>query len=235
MRQSAEYVLEWPAGGAAELAPAVFDRVWRRDFGPTGFCLIPLPSSIDSYALRAMMLGLIAAVSTESERRTRKRFVYRSAGRFDQQLTTKFHLDGAPDESLLVLGYEPSRVTSRLALADFTRCAFDLGIPPRRFLTEFNPMYPVGAARLAPYVTALTAFESSRPQILLINNSSVPFSPDGTNPLGVMHQAEIPEPLSTERRVVNSVMLAASRTDPDALDAAALAEFVRTDRISQQY
>ena len=71
--------------------------------------------------------------------------------RFDQQETTKFHLDGAPEQSMLMLGYEPSRVVSRLFLADYTRAASDLGITPQLFLTEFNPMYRAEIEKLSPH------------------------------------------------------------------------------------
>ena len=37
-----------------------------------------------------------------------RELLYLTAERFDQQQTTKFHLDGAPAESILMLGYEPT-------------------------------------------------------------------------------------------------------------------------------
>ena len=46
-------------------------------------------------------------------------------GRFDSQTTTKFHLDGAPDEAFLMLGYEASPVRSELAIADYSKAARD--------------------------------------------------------------------------------------------------------------
>jgi len=64
------------------------------------------------------MLDLKKGWSEVSVRRGRLPFTFRSLARFDQQETTKFHLDGAPEQSMLVLGYEPSRVQSRLPTAD---------------------------------------------------------------------------------------------------------------------
>src|SRR5262245_7439710 len=96
--------------------------------------------------------------------------------RFDQQETTKFHLDGAPDASMLMLGYEPSSVRSRLFLADYTRATFDLGIAPQQFLQEFNPMYRRGEKLLSRYVTELPQPADGHARILLINNSSLPFT-----------------------------------------------------------
>lgn len=93
-----------------------------------------------------------------------------------------------------MLGYEPSRVTSRLFLADYSRCAFDLGITPRQFLEEHNPMYDRGEQELAPYVTEVRQAGAGHAQVLLINNNSLPFAGDGTNPLGVLAQGRGPQP-----------------------------------------
>ena len=152
--------------------------------------------------------GFVEASTSEiALARTGKRFNYRSMGRFDQQTTTKFHLDGAPPESLLMLGYEPSKVRSRLFLADYSRCAFDLGIEPQRFLNELNPMFQKGETALADYITELPQPKDGCWRILLINNGSLPFTDSRTNTLGVMHKAEIITPNDAESRIVNSMML----------------------------
>src|ERR1700730_9523424 len=126
--------------------------------------------------------------------------------RFDQQETTKFHLDGAPEQSLLMLGYEPSQVHSRLFLADYTRAAFDLGFTPRQFLQDFNPMFSKGEELLGRYTTELPQPEEGHSRILLVNNSALPFTEARTNPLGVMHKASV-TPDEAEQRIVNSTML----------------------------
>jgi hypothetical protein len=160
-----------------------------------------------------------------------KPFTYRSMARFDQQETTKFHLDGAPAESLLILGYEPSRVRSRLFLADYTRAAFDLGITPERFLQDFNPMYKKGDEVLGRYVTELPQPIEGHSRILLINNSFLPLTDARTNPLGVMHKAIIATPDETERRIVNTTMLA---VDGQEIGVETQEEFVTTDAISRK-
>ena len=68
-----------------------------------------------------------------------------SMARFDHQTTTKFHLDGAPEESVLMLGYEPTTVASSLNMADYSRAAADRGVSPEQFLAEFNPMFPMAS------------------------------------------------------------------------------------------
>jgi hypothetical protein len=153
-------------------------------------------------------------------------------GRFDQQETTKFHLDGAPSESMLILGYEPSNVRSRMFLADYCRCAFDLGIEPKQFLAEFNPMFRQGEEMLSRYVTELPQPDDGHFRLLLINNSSMPFTEERRNPLGVMHKAEIVNRDESQRRLVNSIMLTVGKTDEIGADQQM--EFVTTEKISKK-
>jgi hypothetical protein len=178
------------------------------------------------------MVDLKRRLSEIGVSRGRGRFVYRSMARFDQQETTKFHLDGAPEQSMLMLGYEPSRVRSRLFLADYSRAAFNLGITPQQFLHDFNPMYRKGEDLLGRYVTELPQPHDGHSRILLVNNSSLPFAEARTNPLGVMHKAIIVTPNDAERRIVNSTMLTVG--DGDEIGVDRQEEFVATDEISQK-
>jgi hypothetical protein len=130
-----------------------------------------------------------------------------------------------------MLGYEPSKVRSRLFLADYSRAAFDLGITPQQFLNDFNPMYRRGQELLVRYVTELPQPEDGHARILLINNSWLPFIEERTNPLGVMHKAEIVNLTESERRIVNSTMLV---TEGEENSPEKLHEFVTTDKISHK-
>jgi hypothetical protein len=103
--------------------------------------------------------------------------VYRSMGRFDSQVTTKYHLDGAPDEAFLMLGCEATTVHSTLAIADYSRAAHDWEITPRELLTDCNPMFADNEQKLLPYCEPLAAFDSSYSHIVLLNNSSQPYVP----------------------------------------------------------
>lgn len=211
-------------------AEAVYDLVWRADFTAPGFADLDIPPGPDSHALRSWMVVLKERLSEIGVRRGRGVFVYKSMARFDQQETTKFHLDGAPEQSLLMLGYEPSKVRSRLFLADYTRAAFDLGITPQQFLSDYNPMYRKGEELLGRYVTELPQPAVGHSRILLVNNSSLPCNEDRTNPLGVMHTAIIVTPDKSERRIVNSTMLAVGGAD--AIGEEQQRKFVTTDKIS---
>src|SRR5262249_7223309 len=140
---------------------------------------------------------------------------------------------GAPRAALLMLGYEPSVVRSRLFLADYTHCAYDLRLTPEQFLNDLNPMFLPGEQQLSRYVTELPPFPESHSHILLINNSSLPFSPDRTHPLGVMHKAEIVNPTPAAQRLVNSIMLGtAAAGEDDLVGADGQRAFAQTDAVN---
>lgn len=216
-----------------EEAEKVFELVWRTGFDAPGFAVLDIPPGPDSYTLRAWMVDLKQRLSEIGISRGRGGFVYRSMARFDQQETTKFHIDGAPEQSMLMLGYEPSEIHSRLFLADYTRAAHDLGISPQQFLHEFNPMYKKGEDLLARYITELPRPRDGHSRILLINNSSLPFTEARANPLGVMHKAIIVTPNDANRRIVNSTMLAVGEAED--VSPTEQQDFVTTDKISKKF
>jgi hypothetical protein len=226
-----DYTLVQRTRPGQPVAKQVFARVWRFDFAAPGFSLLDCGPGLDSHTLRSWMVSLKEGLSEVSVRRGTGPFAYRSLARFDQQVTTKFHLDGAPEQSMLVLGYEPSRVRSRLFLADYARAAFDLGITPQQFLNDYNPMYRRGEELLARYVTELPQPADGHARILVVNNSSLSFTEARTNPLGVMHKAEIINPDEAERRIVNSTMLVVGGEE---MSLEKQQEFVTTDKISEK-
>jgi hypothetical protein len=231
MRTQGEYLLRLASVPEQITAEKVFDVVWRFDFKTPGFCLLDISPGVDSHTLRFWMVELKERLSEIALRRGQRPFMFRWLARFDQQETTKFHLDGAPAQSLLMLGYEPTKVTSRLFLADYTRAAFDLGISPQQFLNDFNPMYRRGEELLGSYVTELPQPIEGHSSILLICNSSLPFTEDGTNSLGVMHKAVIVSPNESERRFVNSAMLV---VEGEEISLETRREFLTTDEISKK-
>lgn len=231
MRSQSEYHLHLVSALDQGIAEKVFDLVWRLDFTASGFCLLDLGPSVDSHTLRSLIVDLKGRLSEVSIGRGGRPFAFRSLARFDQQETTKFHLDGAPEQSMLMLGYEPSRVGSRLFLADYTYAVYDLGITPQQFLNDYNPMYRRGEELLARYVTELPQPAEGHSRILLINNSSLPFTEARTNSLGVMHKAIIVTPDDAERRIVNSTMLV---PEGEEISQEQQLEFVTTDKISQK-
>ncbi|HYH69543.1 MAG TPA: hypothetical protein VD866_32910 [Urbifossiella sp.] len=191
----AAYRFDAPAA-LPTLARNVFRRVWRTSLDEPGFALIRFGGAVDSHELRRFLLDLAAAFPLE--------FLPERLGRFDQQVSSRFHRDGAPPASLLLLGYEASRVHSRVFAADAERAAVGAGLPVNEYLAAHNPMTPAGEAKLWPVATEL-ALPVNEAFVVVLNNSLLPASSDRV--LGVLHKAEVPEPDPTAERIINSIGL----------------------------
>jgi hypothetical protein len=137
------------------IAPEVFRRVWRTSLDQPGFALLRFAREVTSRELRRAMVELAGAFPVA--------FVPERFGRFDQQVSSKFHRDGAPPASLLVLGYEPTLVRSRFWIADASAAAARAGMGLTEYLAAHNPMFPAGEVlRLSsPNSTSRTANRSS--------------------------------------------------------------------------
>ena len=221
------------AQGMPLLAEKVFAQGFRREFDRPGFALLSLETPITSHALREFLFALKAALSECCRRTTGRSLVVFGLSRFDQQNSTRFHLDGGPEESYLLLGYEPSVVESALRMADYSKAAFDLGLTPEGYLSEHNPMFTSGERMLADYTTPVQGFDSRTAQVLLVNNSRLPFAPSYAHPLGVLHQATILTPQPDKSRVINSILLTSAAPDTgEPLADSVHQEFLRTEVIS---
>ncbi len=213
-------------------AEAVFERVFRSDFSQPGFAVLVLPAGVGSHELRRSMTMLKERLSELHMERWGEPLEYLSLGRFDQQTTTRLHLDGAPERSFLMLGYEPTQVRSEFHIADFARCASDLGITPVEFMRDHNPMFSGGTDLLRDQVTTIADWPEDRPRIVIINNSMAEPGVFGAT-LGVLHGATIPSPNPQASRVINSSMMAPAcfaTCDP----AMHVQQFISTDNISGQ-
>lgn len=87
-----EYVFNLESAPDRATAEKVFDLVRRFDFAAPGFCLLDAGPGVDSHKLRSWMVALKQRLSEVSVRRAGKPLLFASMGRFDQQVTTKFHL-----------------------------------------------------------------------------------------------------------------------------------------------
>lgn len=220
--------LDVSGSGNSPLVEFVYDRVFRTTLDKPGFALITLASELHGIGLRKAMEMMVRELSRiEGD----DMLAIQSAQRFNQQITTRFHLDNGPDESYLLLGYERSQVRSELSIADYSHAAFDLGISPSEYLDRHNPMFGANAERLAPYITRLEDFNSDFAQLLIVNNSRLPFYVSGRNRLGVLHQATIHTPISGAQRVINSVQIAPASLASEKVPPAEWDLFLRTDTI----
>lgn len=201
------------AQGIHSIAGRVFLLVFRTTLDASGFALLRFDAPISSTDLRRFMVSLKRQLGQLYFQERGRHLVYRSMLRFDQQATTRFHLDGAPEESYLMLGYEPSEVKSEVAIADYTRAAWDRGRAPEQFLAEFANTPDRLEQALEGCITRVEEFDAACSQVLLVNNSRLPIHPRNQNSLGVMHQATIFKPLPGKQRIINSTLLVTA-SDP---------------------
>ena len=217
------------------LAAEIYQRTCRTNFDAPGFCVLNAGNSIDSVTGRQLMVDMKREMAAIHEAVCGNTLIYLSAARFDQQTTTKPHLDGGPDECFLMLGYEPSQVDAELEICDYSKCAFDLGLSPKEFMTKHNPMFQTGYEMLRPYSTRVPCFSKSDFQVICINNSSAPFSIDHPKWQGTLHTAEIQTPDESKRRVVNSTMIASAASGTsDKIPESEQQDFINTSTVRRR-
>ncbi len=207
------------------MAVTVADRVFRDDLSAPGYAALDLGPDWTPDTFAGFLEQLAAAISSVYLERYHRPMTVVPQGRFDQQRSTLPHRDGGPERSILLLGYEPTEVGSRLFLLDFTRCACEQGLHPRKYLNQVNPM---GGGSLDPCLERETheALASPSPsyRILAINNSDLGPTEPHAGMLGVLHQAQIDHPDPTKSRVIHSYMLSVGEpTDPSTQESPQLA------------
>jgi hypothetical protein len=188
---------------AARLAPDVF----RTELAAPGYALLDLGNDLTPLDFRAGLVGLAEALARQYQRRHGDALLFHSVSRFDQQAPTRPHRDGGPDASVLVLGYEPTEVISRVSLMDYSRAAFERGLTPAGFLDCCNPAFGGDAELLRPYTVELTAFDPGHFQILVVNNSQLPHEERHRGMLGLLHHAVIVSPRPDRSRWIDSLLL----------------------------
>lgn len=231
-------MLAWPSESicirsasfdANAIAGLLYRRTCRTGFDEPGFCLFNAGREIDSVGFRRMMVQLKRAMATIHETATGASLAYLSTARFDQQSSTKPHLDAGPEESFLMLGYEPSEVEADLVITDYSRCAYDLGLTPKELLNRHNPMFQSSHEVLRPYATRIPCFSPADYQIVCVNNSSAEYSVDASRWQGTLHTATIARPNEMLRRVINSTMIASVESGtPDVVSESEIDEFMKT-------
>lgn len=194
--------------GMRRLADRTLPLVIRTDFDRPGFALVRFSEPVDPPAFRRALIDFVAGLVNAYRERHGRSLTLCSVGRFDQQASTEAHLDGAPEESILVLGYEPTPVRSLLSLYDYARAAADARLDPLSYLEQHKPTFGEGRALLQRYRTDLTGFDAGRHNVLVINNSSGPLAAGRTSGmLGVLHQSQIPVRGPQHHRYVNTLLL----------------------------
>lgn len=125
--------------------------------------------------------------------------------RFDQQETTRWHIDGGPDRCVLMLGYEPTRVASELRLSPLRELAAHLGS------SAAEAAHAAQSGKHDAWIDAHSMrveMDCDRYPVVLVNNS--------VSELGVLHRGCITSPDPSAKRVVSSALFELSDTAVDA-------------------
>lgn len=230
---ASDYTIMAASNRLPEIAEWIATRVFRTTLDQPGFCVVTFDAPIDSSALRRFMCDLLPPLAEMYQRVSGRSLVACSAMRFDQQVTTKPHLDGGPEQSALLLGYEPTAVNSQIEIFDYLACSLRMGLTPQEFLAQHNPMFRAGYELLRPYRTRLESFDPDRFQLVVVNNSHA--THDGQNWLGTLHTATILNPNRDRRRVINSMMVASMSSGATGLIGATdLEQFVATPDVARR-
>src|SRR4051812_26826662 len=176
--------------------------VLRADLSRPGFALAEA-GPLTPEGLRELLIDAGRLLARWAEARYGFTLRFYSLNWVSQVATTRPHRDGGPDGSLLLLGYEPSLVSSRFFVLDHSRAAREHGLSPREFLERYSPTFGEGAKLLEPHTHAVPGFDPSRWQVLALNNSCL----DGPGLLGVMHHAVIDDVPPGAIRPIVSVQL----------------------------
>jgi hypothetical protein len=232
-RKTEDYFLPIPGPTAllseppvlSAVARQVAERVFRTDLSRPGFALLDLGSGVEPRSFRQALVALADELSAWCREAFGVPLAYLSLGCFDQQATTRPHRDGAPDESVLVLGYEPTAVASRLFLLDYSAAARDRGMAPREFLRQRGLACTGCEEILAEYTTEVSGWHPAHYQVLVINNGAAADGSRGM--LGVLHQAQVTRDPAQSRRV-NSLTLVMAGTGATVLTPYQVQAFVET-------
>jgi hypothetical protein len=230
MRNKNHYFFETEPNSLTEKLAVVYQKVFRTNFVEPGFVVLDFGTNITSMQLRECMVLLKNKLSEMHSERMGEKLMFQWIGRFNQQETTKFHLDNAADQSFLMLGYEPSKVKSKLFFADFVQFYQSININSKEYFEKYNPVYTDGEKLLEPYITEIEGFREDSYKIVLMNNSN---SNKLDQTIGVFHKAEIIQKDLTLDRVINSMMLCSSPLDEiENFSEAQVLDFITTTHIS---
>jgi hypothetical protein len=215
-------------------AERVATSVFRRDFSQPGFALLDLGTECMPRSFREILIALTASLNEVYQESFGRQLIYLSLGRFDQQATTRAHRDGAPNESILILGYEPTAIVSRLFLLDYTRCARERGLTPHEFLDRLNPAFGDNETLLRDYTIEVAGFDPAHYQILVINNSAASWEDRGHGMLGVLHKAIVLASQAGQPRHVNSLTLTTAEVSEQAgRTAAEIQAFIESAAVAR--
>ncbi len=209
----------------------LFKDVLRDSTEQPGFYYKDLGADFDSKSLRRLQLELKERLSELCQQRLDKQINYQWMSRTNHRNSSKFHIDTAPEQSILILGYEPTSVESKAYLADYTKYLEDQNLSAQDyFRNSINGNFAPDDEALTPYVSEVSPFPKEHYRLLVINNSRS----FGQKSYGVFHRGEVPENLNQEDRLVNGVMVSlCDLGTPESYEEHLIANFVNSDLVFQ--
>lgn len=210
---------------------AAYNAVFRSSTREAGYYFWDFGQQINTHTLRETMVYLKNELSLLCERHLNKQLYFQSMGRFNHQHASKLHRDSAPSHSFLMLGYEPTKVDSRVYIADYSRYMADQNISIERYFGD-NPQANVVDSDKIPaaYTKEIRPFPKDHYRLLLINNSKSLETPS----YGIFHGAEIPQMLKGEDRVIDYMMTRLDDKDAEeTYDEPAVKDFIESTKIDR--
>lgn len=181
----------------------IYSSVFRKTYKEYGFIVILFEEELDSKLLRKYMVEIKEGLSKKCMAEFKEELDYYWLGRFNQQNTTKYHRDNAPKDSYLMLGYEPTKIESKLFFGDYHQLVTNKKIPIAKYYELHNPIFKDGEELLKPYINEIENFDKKTYKIVLLNNSDL----ESNKTFGILHKAEIIKKNLTQSRIINSMML----------------------------
>lgn len=231
MFKKEDYRLQIKGFDIDKITEFCFEKVFRHDFKQPGFVVLDFGSELKSETLRKYMIQLKRRLNTKVRAKFGMTLNYLWLGRFDQQCSTKYHLDNAGNQSFLMLGYEPSEIKSELYFADYVKFSREKKISDLEFFEKFNPIYADNESLLKPYVTKVEPFNTTSYKLILINNSN---TTQNNGSFGVLHMARIIKGDANKSRIINSTMICMEHAETSSkFGIKAEDEFIMTNKISK--
>lgn len=213
------------------IAEKSFKSVFRTTTEAPGFVhLVFSNKEMTPYKFRSIMIDLKKELSKLSVFTFNKKLSYHWLVRFDQQVNTPFHVDNAANQSILMLGYEPSEIKSELHVADYHAYANKAYKTLEDYSNKFTPVFKDDEDLLKPFTSKINSVNQDNYSIAIINNSS---PKSNIETLGMYHKALIRNKDLGKSRVVNSMVLNVVSTDKITEDEQKENIFLNTNQISK--
>lgn len=212
-----------------QLAKKSFNTVFRTTTEAPGFVHLVFSEQFAPYHFRSILTELKKELSALTVSKFNKKLDYHWLIRFDQQVNTSFHVDNAADQSILMLGYEPSEIESELQIADYHAYA-ETYKTPEDYYSIFSPIFKEEADLLKPFTSKISTANKNKYSIVMMNNSS---PKPNVDTLGVFHKARILNKDLSKSRIVNSMVLNVVAADKITEDQKKENHFLNNNLISK--